>query len=74
MPFERRRLRDTALANTPVPELRVPSGASAAGSSRVGLRAKNQLTLPDRIADALDAHPDDVVKAYLREEHDAWGE
>ncbi len=73
------------------------------------LRAKNQLTLPDRIADALDAHPDDVlvfetdpsqpgvahvhlvrrafagaltgtygttedVKAYLREEHDAWSE
>ena len=25
------------------------------------LRAKNQLTLPDRIADALDAHPDDVL-------------
>jgi hypothetical protein len=73
------------------------------------LRAKNQLTLPDRIADALDAHADDVlvfeadpsqpgvahvhlvrrpfagaltgtygttedVKAYLREEHEAWGE
>lgn len=73
------------------------------------LRAKNQLTLPDRIAEALDAHADDVlvfeadpgqpgvarvhlvrrafagaltgtygttedVKAYLREEHDAWGE
>jgi bifunctional DNA-binding transcriptional regulator/antitoxin component of YhaV-PrlF toxin-antitoxin module len=25
------------------------------------LRAKNQLTLPDRIAEALDAHPDDVL-------------
>ncbi len=84
-PFEPRRLRDTALANTPAPEL------------------------PDRIADALDAHPDDVLvfetdptqpdvahvhlvrqgfagaltgtygatedlKAYLRKEHDAWGE
>ncbi len=25
------------------------------------LRAKNQLTLPEPIADALDAHPDDVL-------------
>lgn len=25
------------------------------------LRVKNQLTLPDRIADVLDAHPDDVL-------------
>lgn len=73
------------------------------------LRAKNQLTLPEPIAHALEAKPDDVlvfetdpdhpgvahvhlvragfagamtgvygttedVKAYLREEHEAWGE
>ena len=25
------------------------------------IRAKNQLTLPDRIAEALDAHPNDVL-------------
>lgn len=72
------------------------------------LRAKNQLTLPEPIAAALDAHPDDVlvfetdpeqprtarirliprsfagaltgtfgtteeVKAFLRDEHAAWG-
>lgn len=73
------------------------------------LRPKNQLTLPEPIADALDAQVDDVlvfeivpdvpgtarvrliprrfagaltglygttddVKAFLREEHEAWGE
>jgi bifunctional DNA-binding transcriptional regulator/antitoxin component of YhaV-PrlF toxin-antitoxin module len=73
------------------------------------IRAKNQVTLPDRIAKAMDAHQDDVlifetdpgkpgvaivhlvrrgfagaltgtygtsedVKAFLREEHAAWGE
>jgi hypothetical protein len=73
------------------------------------IRAKNQVTLPDRIAEAMDAHQDDVlifetdpnqpgvavvhlvrrgfagaltgtygtsedVKAFLREEHAAWGE
>lgn len=73
------------------------------------LRMKNQLTLPERIADALDAEPDDTivfetdpekpgtavirrvprtfagsmpgvygttedVKAYLRTEHESWGD
>jgi hypothetical protein len=73
------------------------------------LRPKNQLTLPEPIATALDAHPDDLLvfetdpdqpgtarirlisrgfagaltgvygtteelKAFLREEHEAWGE
>ena len=72
------------------------------------LRAKNQLTLPEPIAEALDARPDDMlvfeadpqtpgmatvrliprsfagtltgmfgttedVKAFLRDEHEAWG-